>query len=208
MAFYVGGIHAIPPSEYDCLIYGRLKRAIRDSKSLATTFWGGLVAALSITIGTSLALVVFPPPSSMVGLRETVAGFAAGMMLGILILTSFSFLPRARDRHWRIDCQRHPRESTGHSLLVIHSKCYHELKDPQCTVVDPDGKKWKTNVNTHEQTPPILGPGQSYQVQYPEDFDAPCPKAGTYKVTFTSMTCNGKKRVTLSRRKWQVSSSQ
>jgi hypothetical protein len=206
IGFSAGPPKNVEPGNYLCQMdrWGWAGRAIRDSVRLSIgTVWGALAVSISTAITLYVTSQVKSDHSIVWGSIKTVLGIIAGLLIGLAILSFYSFLPLGRNRHWKFSPETIPLDRNTHSLLVFRSRCFHSVDDVEFTVTDPKGKVWTSKLNSSWGYPFVTKPGDPLLASYPVDFKAPWPTPGTYVVSFSSMANDGEKRITFCTKKWK-----
>ena len=194
------------PYRRECKDQG-LARAFKDATEMAQKAPGNLLIA-ACTL--ALAALFFAPPRSSYDHRLLfgLAGLVLGFVLGMVVLAIWSLTPAGRNRHWRCWDIRDPAGPEFHSLLVIRSECWHNVRNVECRVTTPDGTKFIARETFRADMDLAIPPDETLSNSYPHLFlnklgAAPMPVPGKYKVKWTTEIPNGKRR-TLRRWTWKV----
>ena len=169
------------------------------------TFGGVLLVVLFAPSCIFLITRATPNASAIVGLLQTVSGGFLGVAFSLFFLASFSLIPAGRKHHWTTSISKIVENGEDINLLWLRSHCFHKIRYLQCTVVDPGGAKWQANFRgSYDQDVYVLQPNESVGFEYPKDFQAPPPPAGKYKISWTSLDTDAKKRVNLLSTRWHI----
>lgn len=190
-----------------------------DPPVCAHGFTSAVQTALRLTVSTpagailwvvlvSLAVTLsngFVEGDGATDFLNALIGVALGTAAAYGLLTLWLWTPLSRWYHWSDTIRRYDGEGseTTHSLFSLKSRHLHFAHEIICSVADPLGQTythaWRSSIGAN---PPIRR-GDGPTIAYPDQFDAPWPITGRYRVLWILRTRDGRER-TLRTRTWAV----
>ena len=185
--------------------WGWWLRAFRDAQEFVLhSSWSVILLALFMAVPAFVAAQIQSKESITVQSLWQPIWILIGAAVLLSITFFFMLLPVARKRHWKFVIGPIESDSSVHSLLTFYSKCFHNVNKVEFTVETPAGNSYRTPFRSSWAETFHMYPGHYISCQYPSDFDAPWPIPGTYKVSFSSISDDGKRRITFCSAKWNI----
>lgn len=160
------------------------------------------VVLASLAVSLSSGFIEGGAPATLL---NALIGVALGTAAAYGLLTLWLLTPLSRRYHWSDAIRRYDGQGseTTHSIFSLRSRHLHFAPEIICSVKDPQGHTyshaWRAPVGGN---PPIRK-GDGPTIAYPDEFDAPSPVTGKYRVSWVLQTRDGRER-TLRTRIWTV----
>jgi hypothetical protein len=203
-AFYTGAPTSVPEDKSECVYgrWGRVGRAIRDVPDLGRHETLGEILVVAVTAVSAGAFFIVQARDSDLGRILTVLeGVVVGLVVAGVLLFLWGLRPWAWKRHWVVSASPFSDDSSSHTGLFLKSRHWHTVLNVRCSVRDPDGTWWSA-IHPGQV---ILAPGANAAgFEYPNDFGAPWPGEGRYRLSFQTDVMHGDKPVRLARKRWKI----
>jgi len=204
MSFSVGP-PPIGPNDPPVCAYGFVG-AVRSAPRLTLT---SPMAAILWVVFVSISLTVTFIASGNGGAVEKVLNAAVGVVVGTMltyaVLVGWLISPLSRQYHWTLKIERYRGDGAEtHSLFVLQSRQLHLVSGLVCHVTDPSGTTYVHAWQAPVGGDPPLRKGSGPVIAYPDEFAAPWPARGRYRVAWTIPRPGGHRLRTIYTGRWTV----